>query len=51
MSHIIMSPISVLDPTISMSDIVDLGSWEWSEHSKYGEIGVNLIDELSEISD
>jgi len=51
MSHIIMSPISILNPTISISDVVDLCSREWSEHSEYGEIGVNLIDELSEISD
>jgi hypothetical protein len=32
-----------------MSDLVDLCPWEWSEHSEYGEIRVNLIDELSEI--
>ena len=50
MSHIIMSPISILDPTICTSDVIDLCSREWSEHSENSEIGINLIDELSEIS-
>ena len=46
-----MSPVGVLDPIISVSDVVDLCSLEWSEHSAFVEVGVNLIDELSEISD
>ena len=51
MSHIKMSPVGVLDPTISVSDVVDLCSRERSGHSEYVEVGGNLIDELSEISD
>ena len=47
MSHVIMSPIGILDPPICESIIVDLCSREWSEYGEYGEIWIDLVDELS----